>query len=300
MLICLEVLIIGCISSYGFVNGDIILHNYDEQGNLRRPTIVFILESEGAAMIKNKNKGSKLMEMINSLTPKYGRWRIFSDFVQLAGYAISNLVDNMHYDEREEAYLSIVKRYNAQEMTIFANMLGQLQMEIVQANKYQDILGHIYEELELYNESNGQFFTPELVCTMMAKMTAGNLKEQLSKKEYLTLGEPCSGSGRMIFAFAEEMRRQKLKPNKQLLVHAMDVDIVCAMMTYLQLSLYDIPAIVTHGNTITMKVNSEWYTPAFVVDEWYKKLDQIAESKLEEKTQIIELPGEVYQMELFA
>lgn len=240
------------------------------------------------------------MEMINSLTPKYGRWRIFSDFVQLAGYAISNLVDRTHYDEREAAYLNIARRYNAQEMTIFANMLGQLQMEIVQADKYQDILGHIYEELELYNESNGQFFTPEHICTMMAKMITGNLKEQLSKKDYLTLGEPCSGSGRMIFAFANEMHQQGFKPGKELFVQAVDIDIICAMMTYIQLSLYDIPAIVAHGNTLAMEINSEWYTPAFVVDEWYKKLDQIAESKLEEKTQIIELPGEVYQMELFA
>ncbi len=96
------------------------------------------------------------------------------------------------------------------------------------------------------------------------------------------------------------MHQQGFKPGKELFVQAVDIDIICAMMTYIQLSLYDIPAIVAHGNTLAMEINSEWYTPAFVVDEWYKKLDQIAESKLEEKTQIIELPGEVYQMELFA
>lgn len=185
-------------------------------------------------------------------------------------------------------------------MIVFANMLGQLQLEFMQAGKYQDVLGHIYEELELYNEKNGQFFTPESICTMMAKITAGNLEEQLGGKEYLTLGEPCSGSGRMIFAFAEEMRRQGLRPTEQLFVHAMDIDIMCVLMTYIQLSLCGIPAIVTHGNTLTMETYSEWYTPAFVADKWFDKLEQMARSEPEEKTQGIQLPKEVYQMELFA
>ncbi len=32
-------------------------------------------------------------------------------------------------------------------------------------------------------------------------------------------------------------------------------------MTYIQLSLYGIPAVVIHGNTLTQEAWSEWFTP---------------------------------------
>jgi hypothetical protein len=43
-------------------------------------------------------------------------------------------------------------------------------------------------------------------------------------------------------------------------------------MTYLQLALNYIPAVVTHGNTLTMQTYSKWYTPAFILGEWPKRI----------------------------
>ena len=36
-------------------------------------------------------------------------------------------------------------------------------------------------------------------------------------------------------------------------------------MTYIQLSLYEIPAMVIHGNTLTMEEWDRWYTPYALV-----------------------------------
>lgn len=42
---------------------------------------------------------------------------------------------------------------------------------------------------------------------------------------------------------------------------AQDIDIRCVWMAYIQLSLYGIPAMVIHGNTLTMEEWDRWYTP---------------------------------------
>lgn len=246
------------------------------------------------------NGDLKLKEMMQNLAQKYGGWQVFRDFVMLAGYAISNQVDATHYQDRENAYLSIAKKYKTQEMELFTEMFGALYLEAFNNQKnalYRDILGHIYEDLKLYNGKNGQYFTPEHICDMMAKVTAGNLKEQLKEKGYVSVGEPACGSGRMVLAFVEEMHRQGLSPQKQLFIQATDNDMTCAMMTYIALSLYGIPAIVTQGNTLTMEQFSIWYTPMFVMDAWYDKLDVGSGSKTNENT--FEIPEKCSQLELF-
>ena len=48
---------------------------------------------------------------------------------------------------------------------------------------------------------------------------------------------------------------------KKTLLVAQDIDIRCVWMAYIQLSLYGIPAVVIHGNTLTMETWSQWYTP---------------------------------------
>jgi len=39
-------------------------------------------------------------------------------------------------------------------------------------------------------------------------------------------------------------------------------------MAYVQLSLYGIPAVVIHGNTLTLDEWSHWYTPLYILHGW--------------------------------
>ena len=64
-------------------------------------------------------------------------------------------------------------------------------------------------------------------------------------------------------------------------VEAWDLDMVCALMAYIQFSLYGIPAIVVHGNSITQECYSEWYTPGC-----YNK-DFISKLKIREKLEVL-------------
>lgn len=57
------------------------------------------------------------------------------------------------------------------------------------------------------------------------------------------------------------MQRKGIDYRRKSFFVAQDIDIRCVWMAYIQLSLYGIPAVVIHGNTLTMETWSRWYTP---------------------------------------
>ena len=46
--------------------------------------------------------------------------------------------------------------------------------------------------------------------------------------------------------------------------HLQDVDIRCVYMAYIHAFLFELTAVITHGNTLTDKTNSVWYSPKYV------------------------------------
>ena len=61
------------------------------------------------------------------------------------------------------------------------------------------------------------------------------------------------------------MQRKGIDYRRKSFFVAQDIDIRCVWMAYIQLSLYGIPAVVIHGNTLTMETWSQWYTPCAAV-----------------------------------
>ena len=76
----------------------------------------------------------------------------------------------------------------------------------------------------------------------------------------------------MVLGFARAMLEAELNYCFQLFVLATDIDIKCVHMTYLQLSLYGIPAAVTHGNALTLEEWSRWETPVYIMHGWKWKV----------------------------
>jgi type I restriction-modification system DNA methylase subunit len=146
-------------------------------------------------------------------------------------------------------------------------------MELETGGKYTDVLGALFHELELHNKYKGQFFTPMHVCTLMGALV-GVDKKDIEEHGYTTMNEPCCGSGAMILGFINSMIDAKLNHQKQLLVIAQDIDIKCVHMTYLQLALAGVPAVVIHGNTLTLEEWSHWFTPMYVLGGWRFKTNK--------------------------
>ena len=73
--------------------------------------------------------------------------------------------------------------------------------------------------------------------------------------------EPACGSGATILGAVWAMRQKHIDCMRNSFFVAQDVDIRCVWMTYIQLSLYKVPAVVIHGNTLTGHEWERWYTP---------------------------------------
>jgi hypothetical protein len=59
-------------------------------------------------------------------------------------------------------------------------------------------------------------------------------------------------------------------------VTAVDVDPKCVHMSYLQFSLLHIPAVIIHGNSLSLEEFGRWYTPAHIMNGWNWKLRRLS------------------------
>ncbi len=208
---------------------------------------------------------------------RHNRWQVFADFCEMAAISFSNAVDLVQRDAREAEYMKIIKKYDRAEVELFPQALGELVLAMEQHSS--DVLGRVFHDLELHNKWAGQFFTPYDVSRMMAKMTIGDgddLRERIARRGFVTAQEPAVGSGAMVIALAEEMHNAGINYQEHLHVRAVDIDLKCVHMAYVQFSLLHIPAIITHGDSLALKEYSHWYTPAHILGEWNEKFQRQA------------------------
>lgn len=196
---------------------------------------------------------------IQSLGRKYDTRQVFEDFVICCAYSLANATN--FNQEREDEYLRIAKKYEKEEFNSFAKMLAALQIELVKED-YEDVLGNIYEDFGFYSKDKGQFFTPIHVCDMMAKITfsADDMKKRMEEKGYVSISDPCCGSGRMLFANLKLLKENDIDLDNVYFEGA-DISKLCSCMTYVNLSLMGANAIVYNQDTLLMKVYDSFITP---------------------------------------
>ena len=206
----------------------------------------------------------QLILMLKKNAEKHGIHESFTTFLELSALAISNRFNLIHFKGREKRYLEIVGKYSQDELNVFARMLATLTEAIkheAELGKLNDVLGVIYHQLGLHNKWKAQFFTPMNICDMMGLMCLGDPPHD----KPVTLLEPCVGSGAMVLGFVNAMISKELNWTRKLTVTAIDSDEKCVHMAFLQFSLYGIPAVVIHGNTLTEEEFSRFYTPMYFI-----------------------------------
>jgi hypothetical protein len=216
----------------------------------------------------------EIVKLIITLTHRYSSWQIFSDFVEMSAISLSNAADlGPRRDKREERYLQIVKQYRREDLDLFPQMFAHLVMALEEHPC--DVLGKTYHELELHNKWAGQYFTPWDVCEFMAKMEVGDgcdLKDKLEARGFIRAAEPSCGSAALMVALALALKDAGVNYQRELHVTATDIDAKCVHMAFLQLSLMHIPAVVVHGNSLSLEEWDRWYTPAHILGGWDRKL----------------------------
>ncbi|KVS70131.1 N-6 DNA methylase [Burkholderia cepacia] len=212
---------------------------------------------------------------------------VFADFIEISAIALSNSVDKPQFEAREKRYLEIVGRYTPEELQLFARMFAELTLSFEHRlevgdntppgalpcpGNLTDVLGETYMMLDIGNDRAGQFFTPYSVSRLMAGITIGGRSDAIEQDGFMRMQEPACGAGGMVIATADALL--SVGQNYQQTLHAtcIDIDARCVHMTYLQLSMMHVPAIIVHGNALTMEVWGMWYTPAHILGGWRSKL----------------------------
>jgi type I restriction-modification system DNA methylase subunit len=208
------------------------------------------------------------------LAPYKHRYEVFKDFVTMAACSLHNSIDKE--PTREEEYLRIIAGYKKPDQEAFGKLLGCL-IEAIDPEP-RDILGPLYMELEIANKDAGQFFTPPELSELMANLTFVGELSKLDTQPFITAGEPACGAGGMILALIKVMIAQGYNPSQHIWVQCIDVDRMAALMCYTQLSLWNVPAEVIVGNTLSWEIREVWYTPAHHLGLWKYRLRRKTES----------------------
>ena len=187
-------------------------------------------------MEENRNYKKEIADTIQGMSGKYNPYQIFRDWCEMYAISIQNSCVLWHdavWQSRENIYKSLWNKYDESEHDAFGKMTClyaiALQCEI------GDLLGEIFMESGAGNASAGQFFTPFDVL----------------KEEKIHMTEPSIGSGGMVIATAKYLKERGINYQKKLKVVGQDLDWLAVYMSYIQLSLLGIDAIIVQGDTLT-------------------------------------------------
>lgn len=218
-----------------------------------------------------------IVDMIGDVSRTHGIDRVWSDWVEISAIALARM-DKSQFEQREQRYLEIVKRYTNDELDQLVRAFAHLVMvfeKSVEEGQLQDVLGKTFMMLDMGNSRSGQFFTPYEVSYMMAKIIMADQSSNIIKSRgFIRLAEPTSGAGGMIIAGAQALQDDGHNYQKTMHVTATDIDSRCVHMTYVQMALLHIPGIVIHGNALTVEQWQCWYTPAHIMGGWSRQLRQ--------------------------
>lgn len=213
-------------------------------------------------------------------------FRFVSDLFECGAIAISNAVDLVQKDEREERYLQIIRSYKPDQQKklaeIFAKVYALLASVVYDDGRLNDNIGEIFMRCNLGNKSAGQFFTPYHISECMARAIIDEtlVKEKTADDGILTVNDPCCGGGGMLMAALDVLQCLGINYARNCFMEANDIDLRCVHMTYLQLALAGVPAIVRHQNTLARECWSVWYTPAYLFQYLrFRKFDTLYERR---------------------
>lgn len=221
----------------------------------------------------------KFLKSFQKLTYRRRAWDVWRDYILLHACSISNVLDKDNYDQREKRYLKIIRQYSKEEQAIFPELAAYTTMALDQ-NQEQDFLGKMFMRLDLGIRSAGQFFTPYHVCELMAEVVATNALEKIEQYGYISINDPCCGSGATLIAGVHVVRKQldhcdpPRNYQNHILVVAQDVDEIVGLMCYIQISLLGLAGFIKIGNSITDQMSTDdssekyWYTPMYFSDVW--------------------------------
>ncbi|MBT3383440.1 MAG: SAM-dependent DNA methyltransferase [Prolixibacteraceae bacterium] len=181
-------------------------------------------------------KIQKFEYLINRIALRYGVHTVSPDFLTLLICAFS-------HGRMEDKYLDTIRKYEKPEAYLISEALAALVIEMTgDGTGLVDVLGDYFQQ-HLSFGKNGQFFTPQPICDMMARM-------QNATQPTKRIADPACSSGRMLMAMA--------KVNRFSTFYGADVDPNCAKMAVINLCLNGMFGEIAWMNSLTNDFYAAW------------------------------------------
>jgi len=224
----------------------------------------------------------ELVKLVKQAATMTSAWRIWDDFMFMAAAALAQPL--RWVQKREDEYLKRIGQYDPKVQALFPMMFAEI-VEALEQEGITDVLGDIYMELEMYNHWKGQFFTPNPICRMMAEMQFTDVVELIEHQGFITVNDPCCGSGAMLIAFAQICKDKNVDYQRKVLFVGQDIDPVVVRMCYVQMSLLGMPGYIIIGNSLLcppvdgkMHPECEYlYTPMYYIHgfRWRRQRESV-------------------------
>ena len=232
-------------------------------------------------------------KLLEPLCRSRDTYTVFAAFCRLAACAVAA-------GSREEEYLEEAKRWNNDELGIFAKVLSALVDEM-ETKPFEDVLGCYYMEFALSTKGQqwgGEFHTPKPICDLMARMTMGDM-ESMPKDRAITVCEPAAGAGAMILSLAEACSPDV---RRRLRVTAMEINRVAADMCFINTTLWYIPCRVFCGDTIRMEFHHAWSNLPLMLSPWARdsRDDPAEQCEPPKPAEVEQIKKLLVQQEMFA
>lgn len=213
----------------------------------------------------------EINKLIGGNTYRVNKSQLISDVFECGAIALSNAVDLSQSKSREERYLQLIRGYKKFEQdliaTVFSRIYALLSSVVYSDGRFDDYLGKLFMQNNQGNSNAGQFFTPYHVSKLCSKMTLteNSVRPLIAEDKIITLNDPCCGSGGMVLASMDVLQNDfGVNYARNCFVDCGDIDARCVHMTYLQLSLAGVPAVIKHQDALSRKLWGVWYTPAYL------------------------------------
>jgi len=180
------------------------------------------------------------LKLFEKLTYTRNGWQVWEDLMTVMACSICNAADRRKepFERREKQYEQAIKRLGGVDIPARTFEIITMALE---EKPNQDFLGSLYMELNLGSHWKGQFFTPYNISEMMAKMQIGEeCREEIKRKGFMSVCDPCVGAGAMLIAAAAAFRELEINYQSDVLFVGQDIDPVVAKMAYIQISLLDL------------------------------------------------------------
>ena len=190
--------------------------------------------------------GNDFIKTLNHIKASKSPYEVFNDWLVMTAAALYSWKNDQAV---ENEYTETAEQYKKEELEKHGQLL-EITVDALEKTE-KDFLGEVFTELNLTNKRGGQFFTPYNVSLMMARMIIGS--NELPAGRVCKVNDPTCGAGGMLVAGAMVMKERGFDFQNNAFFVGQDIDARCARMTYIQLSLLGVPAVVYHMNTLTMQ-----------------------------------------------